>query len=29
MLPREANIRTPSSSAAANWVPIRSPHPAG
>ena len=29
MLPREANIRIPSSSAAANWVPIRSPHPAG
>ena len=29
MLPREANIRAPSSSAAANWVPIRSPQPAG
>ena len=29
MLPREANIRMPSSSAAANWVPIRSPQPAG
>lgn len=29
MLPREANIRMPSSSAAANWAPSRSPAPAG
>ena len=29
MLPREANIRIPSSSAAANWAPIRSPASGG
>ena len=29
MLPREQTMRMPSSSAAANWAPIRSPQPAG